>query len=68
MIELYSHINYKAVTSLGLNTYSYKREVIWHLNSESQFKKSCVNFIRLVVEKNKDVILMKDSWEIHLYY
>lgn len=29
---------------------------MWHLNSELQFKKAYVNFGRMLVEKNKDVI------------
>lgn len=41
---------------------------MWHLNSELQFKKACVNFGRMLVEKNKDVISKKkgSSWVMHL--
>lgn len=42
-------------------------KIIWHLNSELQCKKVCFKFLRMVIEKNKDVISMKESsWEIHL--
>lgn len=43
---------------------------MWHLNSELQFKKARFSFIRMVIERNKDVILIKkdSSWEIHLDY
>lgn len=57
--------------SLGLNTYVLviKSKCYVASYSELQFKKACVNFIRMVVEKNKDVIsVKKDSWEVHLDY